>query len=462
MGPMRHLTKASTLFLLLGVACTPQGEAEPTADESSTSEGDGDGDGDDEGCEELSEGNGDSPAQIRSCEPHDQNPQLDSEQIDALATGQLQLALDLYDVLRTGSAQDESFTISPYSLQAAFGMLYAGTVEPARSELESTLHFTLGDAQHTAFNWLDGELIARGLPELEDADPVVVAPVNRAWVEQEIVEFIQPNYLDVLSTHYDTGMFLGDFIGQPQAERDVINAWVEAQTNNLIPELFAAGDIDTLTRFVLVNALYLAAPWASPFDPDSTSTQSFTRLDGTTVDVEMMFHEMPGRLDEGDGWQSITVAMRGEELAFTVIMPYDFAAFEASVDAETLAAILTDDEFGWSSVQFSLPRFELHSTHDLDEPLQELGLISPYMDATSFADMADSNAVQLILSAVVQQTVLKVDEGGIEAAAATGIVGQTPPSIPPSFFVDRPFLLAIHDRPTKALLFFGRVLEPQN
>ena len=142
-----------------------------------------------------------------------------------------------------------------------------------------------------------------------------------------------------------------------------------------------------------------------------------------------------------------------------MIVPSDFAAFEAGVDAETLAAILAGpEEQWWDSIELSLPRFELESTHRLDGPLMQLGMVAPFVDEGSFTDIVD---IGLVVRPVVQQTVLKVDEGGVEAAAATGIVGTRPPSIPPSFRVDRPFLLAIHDMPTNALLFFGRVLEPQ-
>jgi serpin B len=121
--------------------------------------------------------------------------------------------------------------------------------------------------------------------------------------------------------------------------------------------------------------------------------------------------------------------------------------------------LAVDDEFGWESVDLSLPRFELHCVHTLDDALKELGMVSPFEDSGSFTDLADVPG-GLVIKPVVQQTVLKVDEGGIEAAAATGIVGGSPSSSPPSFRVDRPFLLAIHDIPTNALLFFGRVLEP--
>jgi len=56
-----------------------------------------------------------------------------------------------------------------------------------------------------------------------------------------------------------------------------------------------------------------------------------------------------------------------------------------------------------------------------------------------------------------------VDENGTEAAAATAVTGVAVSGPPPPVFVmrvDRPFLLAIRDVPTGALLFLGRIIDP--
>ena len=60
---------------------------------------------------------------------------------------------------------------------------------------------------------------------------------------------------------------------------------------------------------------------------------------------------------------------------------------------------------------------------------------------------------------------LRVDEAGTEAAAATAIVMDTAMAVeapePVEIALDRPFLLAIRDRDTGAILFLGRVVDPR-
>ncbi|PYJ86406.1 MAG: hypothetical protein DME22_05360 [Verrucomicrobia bacterium] len=56
-----------------------------------------------------------------------------------------------------------------------------------------------------------------------------------------------------------------DFISNPSGAAKSINDWVEDQTRQRIRNLIPAGALTKLTRLVLVNAIYLKAPWAEPF-----------------------------------------------------------------------------------------------------------------------------------------------------------------------------------------------------
>jgi serpin B len=67
--------------------------------------------------------------------------------------------------------------------------------------------------------------------------------------------------------------------------------------------------------------------------------------------------------------------------------------------------------------------------------------------------------MRLHISRVKQKAFVEVDEEGTRAAAVTSVeVGVT--SAPPTFVVDRPFVFAIRERLSGALLFTGVVRDP--
>jgi serpin B len=402
-------------------------------------------------------------AEAHSDAKHDEAPSIDANEAETLAADDHALTLDLYHELRAGQAADEGFSISAYSIHSAFGMLYAGAVEPARSEMATTLHFSLaGERQYVAHNWLDAQLDERNLPAVTGDEgeqaAVELHSANGVWVLDQLADRISPDYLDLLAIHYDAGVYLAQFDTQPEVERAAINAWVSARTADLIPELFPAGTIEPLTRLVLVNAVYLKAPWADPFVEELTAPAPFYGLDGTESTVDMMHAgDLSADYGEGPGYQAVALPMRGDALELLVILPDDFGAFEADLDAAMLTNLR--DEMSPTIVDLHLPKFELEAQFELTGELQELGMVAPFFDSHSF----DAILPELgVITAVVHQTVIKVDEKGTEAAAATGIVvGETGiPEPGAEMIVDRPFLLAIRDAPTDTLLFFGRVLAP--
>ena len=415
------------------------------------------------GCDGGDRGEAQEFPQVHSDAPHDHDPQLDADEAETLADQNHALTFDLYHQLRDGEAADRGFSISAYSIHGAFGMLYAGTVEPARGEMASTLHFSLaGERQHVAHNWLDAQLAARNLPaenfEWGDLAAVELHTANGVWVLDDYAELIAREYLDTLAQHYGAGVFLGQFDVRPEQEREAINAWVSKHTAALIPELFPMGSIKQATTLVLVNALYLKAPWAKPFNAQATEPAPFHRLDGSMSEVEMMRQEaLRSDYGEGPGWQAVALPLRGDALELLIIVPEDFADFEANVDAEALADVRAS--MAPTVVSVGLPKFRLEAQLELTDELQALGMVSPFVDDHSFDAILERLG---IITTVVHQTVIEVDEKGVEAAAATGIViTKTVALIPKAeIVVDRPFMLAIRDAPTDTLLFFGRVLEP--
>ena len=110
--------------------------------------------------------------------------------------------------------------------------------------------------------------------------------MNSVWGEKTYT-WSTP-FLTIMAKSYGAGVYLEDFINQPDEARQAINAWVGAETDDKIENLLPAGTIDPTTRMVLVNAIHLKFPWANPFDPSATQVGSFTRADGTTVSPSFM------------------------------------------------------------------------------------------------------------------------------------------------------------------------------
>jgi serpin B len=211
---------------------------------------------------------------------------------------------DLYSVLAKDAAGG-NLVVSPSSIVTALAMAYAGAVGPTADEMAEVLHFELtGDDLHQAFNALNSLLESRSW---QGKDPdgreqgVLVKTANSLWAQRDLA--FEGAFLDDLAANYGAGVRLVDYKTAVEAARKAINDWVAGQTEDKITDLIPQGALDELTRLVLVNAVYLDATWASPFDKNLTDGQ-FTTLNGTVVTAD----DEPIRgfgYAEGYEWQAV-------------------------------------------------------------------------------------------------------------------------------------------------------------
>jgi len=120
-------------------------------------------------------------------------------------------------------------------------------------------------------------------------------------------------------------------------------------------------------------------------------------------------------------------------------------------------------------VKLFLPRFKITwGTVNLHDELTALGMTLPFN--RSQADFSGINGHEpphedsLFISGVLHKTFVEVNEEGTEAAAATGVdmhlgAAMMPEPVP-IFRADHPFLFAIRDRKSGAILFLGRAADP--
>jgi serpin B len=389
-------------------------------------------------------------------------PDVPDEDLLAVAAGNREFAAALYDLLSDG---DGNVVFSPTSIRLALAMAYAGAAGDTAEQMAEALNFDLPPERlHAAMNALDQALESRNREEPPGPDgierTVFVEIANSLW-GQDGVAFLDA-FLDTLAEDYGAGMHLVDFVTATEEARVAINAWVAEQTNDLITDLIPQGALSALTRLVLVNAVYLDATWMTTFDPELTEEGAFTTLAGGKVTVDMM-HGVEWGLPygSGDGWKVVELPYVGGELAMLIVVPDEgrFAEVEALLADGLIDA--AREALGAATVNLWMPKFEFRTQALLRPLLVELGMTDAFDEALAdFSGMTTDE--RLLISDVIHEAYIAVDEEGTEAAAATAVVmrATAAPSDVVDLRIDRPFLFALQDRATGAVLFMGRVADP--
>jgi len=385
-------------------------------------------------------------------------PRSSAAPADAAAAGGAigAFGLDLYRAVAKGQT---NVVLSPTSIALALAMARAGARGQTAAEMDRVMRGLASDEHAGWLNALDQALAARSGTFKDDSGQdlaVALRIVNAPFAQQGMP--LEKAYLEALASRYGAGLRLVDYVAATEAARKQINGWVDGETEHRIPELLASGVLTPDSRLTLVNAIYLRAPWLTAFSAEATKPEAFTRADGSTVEVPMMSTSAAMRHAAGTGWRAVEIPYIGDSLAMTVIVPDDLAAYEQALTAEQLTSITA--ALAETQVALTLPKFSIETKAELADVLAALGMPSAFDERADFSGI--TTAEKLEISDVIHQANIDVDEKGTEAAAATAVVMRATamPAEPVNVRVDRPFLFALRDVPTGAILFLGRVADP--
>ena len=364
------------------------------------------------------------------------------------------------DLLRASIRGDENAVLSPASVALALGMARPGASGETAAQLDAVLREVASDAHPGWLNALDAALEGRSgtFRDQTGKDSSVTLRIANAPFAQKDYAW-NPDYLTALGSRFGAGVRLVDYRTNSEAARQAINGWVKDRTEGRIPELLDRASIDDMVRLVLVNAIYLKAAWLTPFVEASTADGSFTHLDGSTVNARFMHEAESLRYAAGDGWRAVELPYVGGQLAMTIIVPDELTGFVADLDAARFTSIVGALEE--HQVELALPRFGTETKIDLATVLAAMGMPDAFdKGRADFSKM--TSAERLYISAVIHQANIDVDEKGTTAAAATAVAIRATgaPLEPIRMSVDRPFVFALRDLTTGAILFLGQITQP--
>ncbi|MGO8672655.1 MAG: serpin family protein, partial [Capsulimonadaceae bacterium] len=393
-------------------------------------------------------------ASMTACGQHSLDPPERLSFEDTLvAAGTVPFGLTMLDKL-VKSSPGANILISPLSLSDGLVLAYTGAAGQTQSEIGNVLGVAgkTPDSVEQGYadltNWVTG---------IDPGTQVDVA--NGVWVRQGV------------SLNWDYGSRCGRLgatdrtlnFNDPSAAQ-TINGWVSDATRSNITHLVSPEDLGQPdSAAVLTNAVYFHGTWTNRFDTSATHSQAFTMDGGVRKQVQMMTAAATYSYGQSDAWQSIALPYGNGSFAMLVVLP------AAGHSVDDLVARMTPGAWNAlthqmqpSKVNLSMPRFKMSYTNEtLAQPLADMGMPSAFGSSANFSLMSPTD---LYIGKVAHETMIEVNEEGTVAAASTGIEMRVKAGMEranPVMVVDHPFLFAITDSATGALLFVGIVNDPQ-
>jgi serpin B len=396
------------------------------------------------------------PSGVNVTAPYDNSPAdlppANPTNIGELVNASNHFAMEMFSNL---SNENDNLFFSPYSIFTALGMVYEGARNGTADEIRSVFHFPADNQTR-----LD---LFKGLIEHLNGGGTGcnLSTANAMWVDKAFE--VLKSYRDALQNYYKSEAATVDFVHALEESRLRINYWVENQTNGKIKDLFPKGSLDAGTCLVLTNAIYFKGDWQMQFNSSLTTKRDFHPDSSHTVQVPMMVRtddESEFNYTETSGMQILEMSYSGEKMSMLVLLP-------KSASTSEIEKMLSPQKLSeWKSklekqrVDVYFPKFTLNTKYFLEENLSDMGMPSAFTSAADFSGI--DGLKDLLISHVIHQAYVSVDEKGTEAAAATGVSFEKGAIEPthPTFNADHPFIFIIQEKETGNILFMGKLVDP--
>ncbi len=370
-----------------------------------------------------------------------------------LAAADNEFGFDLFSQIQTKD-RDKNIFISPLSVAFALAMTYNGAAGETQQAMARALKLegmSLSELNQS------GAALTKTLVSSDPKVEMVIA--NSLWARQG-VEF-KPDFLARNRQFFGAEIASLNF-GSPQA-KNTINNWVSSKTRGKIPAII--DQIDAQKVLFLINAIYFKGQWQKRFDKTLTNNEPFHLLSGAQKQVPMMSQSGSYRYYRGDKFQAISLPYGNGGTSLYLFLPDQDSSLKNLLNGlnyQTWEQWM--GKFRDTPGDVKIPRFKLDYETSLNEALKALGMEAAFTEGK--ADFSGMRAQRdLFISEVKHKAIVELNEEGTTAAAATSVgIGVTSVRPEPqrfTFVADRPFLMAIRNQQTGAILFIGAVVEPK-
>lgn len=353
-------------------------------------------------------------------------------------------------LLKTFSAENPTGNvgISPFSIQQVLSALGNGVSDEGRARYAQALGLT----DISDLNALNLRL-NEALP-VRDPKNVSISIANGLWMNEDYT--FNPDFVSVMQDNYKSETATYDFGSVNIA--DVANEWIAKKTHdgikNLVPSVYNRNP-DAV--FILANALYFNGKWTTKFEAKDTKPGKFTDSYGNNArEVPMMQNSQEIGYIGYENYSMSTLSFGQGMYQMLIILP------DLGTTPQEVLAGLTDASLkeGLSKMNFVtskiyLPKFEMSAQGEITRNIASAGLP---LNEFSYANICANAGVVNTYHGFS----IRVDEEGAEIKAATATGGDMSPGFTPGpeLRVDRPFIFAVCETSSKAILGLGIINDP--
>jgi len=343
-----------------------------------------------------------------------------------------------------------NFVFSPISAERVVCALALGAEDQTKSEIISALRKDKNvDAQLDQTSALYQKL--REAPETSTFGGLWIREKVARPQTEFLARLVNAKLVDVVSFE--------DFAA-PDA-RDRINRTLAEKTTGQISEFFKSDDFRIDGSLILADVVSFEGEWVSPFDPESTKERNFVDANGVKTPTPQMRASGRCLYSETEDGQYVEIPYQGGRFSFAAYLPradVKYSDFESTLTSEKFLS--ARQKAVETEIELYVPKFAVSAKFELSATLKKLGVVRAFGDSAQLKGIDKDE--DLKLDEIRQGLFLTVDEKGSKASAATSGV-LVPKSLPfITCDLSRPFVYAIRENSSGALLFLGRLVSVES
>lgn len=281
---------------------------------------------------------------------------------------------------------------------------------------------------------------------------------NSLWLEEGLN--YQQDTMDNIAYYYYASVYQGD-LGS-QKINNAIGAWINNNTGGFLKKSTANVNLSPETILALYSTIYFQAKWQDEFSESNNTQDTFHTPSGDKTATFMNKKLAQMNYYYGDKFSAVALSLKNGSLMWFILPDEGYTTADVLADGQYMQMVLQQDweNTKWMKVNLSVPKFDVNSTMDLKDGLQEMGVTDVFNEgAANFSEITGD--IPIFLTAANQSVRVQIDEEGVKAAAYIEFPGAMSPEPPKEiidFILDRPFIFAIT---TESIpLFMGTVNNP--